>query len=93
MARRLWYLVSDCPHSLLTIAVLLWAPKGLWGSLVACYDLRLFPVQRRLRFDAEEDATPAAAPAAVPRVRSAAGAASAAATKSPFTRNAAPRPD
>ena len=31
---------------LLTIAVMLWAPKGLWDSLIARHDLRRFPVQR-----------------------------------------------
>ena len=41
-----WYLIA---LGMLTVAVMLWAPKGLWGSLVARYGLRLFPVQRRLR--------------------------------------------
>lgn len=51
-----WYLIA---LGLLTIAVMLWAPKGLWGTLVARYDWRLFPVQRRLRpVVADQEAKP-----------------------------------
>ncbi len=59
-----WYLIA---LGILTVAVMLWAPKGIWGSLVSRYDLRLFPVQRRLRpVDDERDATPPAVITAAP---------------------------
>ncbi len=40
-----WYLLT---LGLLAIAVMLFAPKGLWGLIAARTGLRLFPVQRRL---------------------------------------------
>jgi branched-chain amino acid transport system permease protein len=33
---------------LIAIAVMLFAPKGLWGLISARADLHLFPVRRRL---------------------------------------------
>lgn len=41
-----WYLIV---LGILTITVMLWAPKGIWGAVSSRFDLRLFPVQRRLR--------------------------------------------
>ncbi|WP_245621751.1 branched-chain amino acid ABC transporter permease [Sedimenticola selenatireducens] len=41
-----WYLAS---LGLLAVIVTIWFPKGLWGLVVDHFDLRLFPVQRRLR--------------------------------------------
>lgn len=53
-----WYLIV---LGVLTIAVMLWAPKGIWGAISLRFDLRLFPVQRRLRLGAGEAPKPAAA--------------------------------
>jgi branched-chain amino acid transport system permease protein len=41
-----WYLMA---LGLLAIAVMVVAPRGLWGLVAARYDVRLFPVQRRIR--------------------------------------------
>ena len=46
-----WYLIL---LGTLAVGVMLVYPSGLWGLVVDRWDLRLFPVQRRLRFD--EDA-------------------------------------
>ncbi len=40
-----WYLIA---MGLIAIAVMVWARRGLWGLLLARYDLRFFPVQRRV---------------------------------------------
>ncbi len=40
-----WYLIL---LGALAIAVMLYAPKGLWGSVVGRYGLTLFPTRRRL---------------------------------------------
>jgi branched-chain amino acid transport system permease protein len=32
------------------IAVMLWAPKGIWGLIVAKFDWQIFPLQRRVIF-------------------------------------------
>jgi branched-chain amino acid transport system permease protein len=40
-----WYLMT---LGLIAIAVMLFAPKGLWGLISARTDLHLFPVRRRL---------------------------------------------
>jgi branched-chain amino acid transport system permease protein len=40
-----WYLMT---LGLIAIAVMLLAPKGLWGLISARADLHLFPVRRRL---------------------------------------------
>jgi branched-chain amino acid transport system permease protein len=36
------------------IVVMIWAPRGLWGLLVDRWDIRLFPVQMRVRVLSEE---------------------------------------
>jgi branched-chain amino acid transport system permease protein len=41
-----WYLIA---LGLVAIAVMVRAPRGLWGLLLARYDLRFFPVQRRVQ--------------------------------------------
>ena len=41
-----WYLIL---LGATAVVVMLRAPKGLWGLFVARFDVRLFPVQRRLR--------------------------------------------
>lgn len=41
-----WYLTT---LGLLAIAVTIWFPKGIWGYIESRFDLRMFPVQRRLR--------------------------------------------
>ncbi len=41
-----WYLIS---LGVLAIAVMLVAPKGLWGYVAGRFDLQLFPLRRRLR--------------------------------------------
>ena len=41
-----WYLIV---LGAVAIAVMLWAPQGLWGVVAGRYDLRFFPVQRRVR--------------------------------------------
>ena len=47
-----WYLIT---LGALAIAVMLFAPRGLWGLMAARFDLQLFPVRRRLvRMDAHE---------------------------------------
>lgn len=56
-----WYLIV---LGILTIAVMLWAPKGIWGLVASRFDLRLFPVQRRLRSCEEGPHGPPIAPAA-----------------------------
>ena len=45
-----WYLVG---LGLLAIVVTIRFPRGLWGYIAGRYDLRFFPVQRRLVFPAE----------------------------------------
>jgi branched-chain amino acid transport system permease protein len=32
------------------IVVMLWAPKGIWGMIVAKLDWQIFPLQRRVVF-------------------------------------------
>jgi branched-chain amino acid transport system permease protein len=41
-----WYLIA---LGLIAIAVMLFAPRGLWGLISDRYDLHLFPVRRRLK--------------------------------------------
>lgn len=41
-----WYLIVLGSFA---VVVMLWAPRGLWGLLANRFDLRLFPVQRRLK--------------------------------------------
>jgi branched-chain amino acid transport system permease protein len=41
-----WYLIT---LGGVAVAVMLFAPRGLWGLLVQRFDLHLFPVQRRVR--------------------------------------------
>lgn len=41
-----WYLIA---LGVSTIAVMLWAPNGIWGALSSRFQFRLFTVQRRLR--------------------------------------------
>ena len=38
--------------SLLAIAVMLFAPQGLWGAVVARFGLELFPLERRVVWNA-----------------------------------------
>lgn len=38
---------------LLAVAIMLKAPRGIWGWLAAKYDLRFFPVQRRIKWASE----------------------------------------
>lgn len=52
-----WYLIV---LGLLTIAVMLWAPKGIWGAIARRTDWRLFPVQRRLLLRTDNAPGPAA---------------------------------
>jgi branched-chain amino acid transport system permease protein len=42
-----WYLIA---LGAVAVAVMLWAPGGLWSLVLRRFDLRLFPVQRRVRF-------------------------------------------
>jgi branched-chain amino acid transport system permease protein len=42
-----WYLVA---LGAVAVIVMLWAPGGLWSLVQRRFDLRLFPVQRRVRF-------------------------------------------
>ncbi len=51
-----WYLIV---LGALAIAVILFFPKGLWGGLQKRFDLRLFPVQRRLKFEEAPASSPA----------------------------------
>jgi branched-chain amino acid transport system permease protein len=48
-----WYLIT---LGVLAMAVMLVAPKGLWGYVAGRYDLHLFPLRRRLQ--RVEDTTP-----------------------------------
>jgi branched-chain amino acid transport system permease protein len=41
-----WYLIT---LGGIAVAVMLFAPRGLWGLLAGRFDLHLFPVQRRVR--------------------------------------------
>jgi len=41
-----WYLVA---LGAVAVVVMLWAPGGLWGLVLRRFDLRFFPVERRLR--------------------------------------------
>jgi branched-chain amino acid transport system permease protein len=41
-----WYLIV---LGGVAIAVMVWAPQGLWGLVAERFDLRFFPVQRRIR--------------------------------------------
>jgi len=52
-----WYLIV---LGAVAIVVMVWAPEGLWGLVAARFDLRFFPVQRRVRF-VDEAASAAAA--------------------------------
>ena len=40
------------------IAVMLWAPKGLWGLLVEKLDWQIFPLQRRVIFSSSAKPNP-----------------------------------
>jgi branched-chain amino acid transport system permease protein len=46
-----WYLIT---LGLVAIVVMVKFPKGLWGYAMQRFDLRFFPVQRRLQFYKEE---------------------------------------
>lgn len=46
-----WYLIV---LGAVAVVMMLRAPNGLWGLIADRYDLRFFPVQRRLRFDVEK---------------------------------------
>ncbi len=54
-----WYLIA---LGLVAIVVMVRAPRGLWGLLLARYDIRFFPVQRRVVV--QEPAAAASEPAA-----------------------------
>ena len=41
-----WYLIA---LGLVAVVLMIKAPKGIWGVVADRYDIRLFPVQRRLR--------------------------------------------
>jgi branched-chain amino acid transport system permease protein len=43
-----WYLIA---LGLIAIAAMVWARRGVWGLVMARYDLRFFPVQRRIAAD------------------------------------------
>jgi branched-chain amino acid transport system permease protein len=45
-----WYLIA---LGLIAILFMLWIPRGIWGLMSTRFDLRCFPVQRRLRLDEE----------------------------------------
>jgi len=47
-----WYLIL---LGALAIAIMLFAPRGIWGYLAARYDLALFPIRRRLVAIAEDE--------------------------------------
>ena len=52
-----WYLML---LGAVAIVVMVWAPQGLWGLIATRFDLRFFPVQRRVRLAAPvRDARPA----------------------------------
>jgi branched-chain amino acid transport system permease protein len=52
-----WYLVA---LGGVAVLVMVWSPSGLWGAVVRRFDLRLFPVHRRLRLArAASDSSPA----------------------------------
>jgi branched-chain amino acid transport system permease protein len=42
-----WYLIA---LGAVAVVVMLWAPGGLWSLVLRRFDLRLFPVQRRVHF-------------------------------------------
>jgi branched-chain amino acid transport system permease protein len=46
-----WYLIV---LGLVAVVLMLTAPKGIWGWVADRYDIRFFPVQRRLRVTDEE---------------------------------------
>jgi branched-chain amino acid transport system permease protein len=46
-----WYLMI---LGALAVAVMLFFPKGLWGTFADRYDLHLFPIRRRLIFEGSE---------------------------------------
>ncbi len=50
-----WYLIV---LGAVAVAVVLWAPQGLWGLVTARFDLRFFPVQRRVRLGSPRGAAP-----------------------------------
>ena len=43
-----WYLIA---LGLIAIAAMVWARRGVWGLVMARYDLKFFPVQRRIAAD------------------------------------------
>jgi branched-chain amino acid transport system permease protein len=45
-----WYLIA---LGLIAILFMLWIPRGIWGLVSSRFDLRLFPVQRRLLIEEE----------------------------------------
>ena len=47
-----WYLIA---LGVIAIAVMLFAPRGLWGLISDRFDLHLFPVRRRLRRTNKDD--------------------------------------
>lgn len=46
-----WYLIV---LGAVAVIMMLRAPRGIWGLIADRFDLRFFPVQRRVRFDLEE---------------------------------------
>ena len=42
----------------LAIVVMLFFPKGIWGTFAECFDLHLFPIRRRLAIRDRETASP-----------------------------------
>lgn len=55
-----WYLMI---LGAVAIAVMVWAPQGLWGVIAARFDLHFFPIQRRVRLVAPALDTSPAQPA------------------------------
>ncbi len=47
-----WYLIL---LGLVAVVIMLKAPQGIWGLVAERWDLRFFPVQRRLRFEPPPD--------------------------------------
>ena len=41
-----WYMIV---LGSVAVVFMLWAPRGLWGAIAGRFDIRFFPVQRRLR--------------------------------------------
>lgn len=46
-----WYLIS---LGAVAVILMIKAPKGIWGVIADRYDIRFFPVQRRIKLDVNE---------------------------------------